>query len=127
MVTTAKIESEKVEVGMNVKKDKTMVVLKQEEDVIKADIYISNETLEQISTLKYLGPTTQDGKNEYEIKIEIAIAKSRFQQKYRLFTFKKSIHDSKASIVGMRCLLCDPLWLRNLNANKSTIGQNKSM
>ena len=69
MVTTAKIESEKAEVGMNVKKDKTMVVLKHEEDVIKADIYISNETLEQISTLKYLGPTTQEGKNEYEIKI----------------------------------------------------------
>ena len=69
MVTAAKIESEKTEVGMNVKKDKTMVVLKHEEDVIKADIYISNETLEQISTLKYLGPTTQEGKNEYEIKI----------------------------------------------------------
>ena len=71
LVTAAKIESEKAGLGMNVKNTKTMVVSKQEGDNIKADIQIDNETLEQVSTFKYLGQTiTPDGKNESEIKLK---------------------------------------------------------
>ena len=90
LVTAAKIESEKAGLGMNVKKTKTMIVSKQENVNIKADIQIDNETLEQVSTFKYLGQTiTPDGKNDLEIKIKIAIAKNRFQQMYHLLTSKK--------------------------------------
>ena len=81
LVTAAKIESEKAGLGMNVKKSKTMVVSKQDEDNIQADIKIDNETLEQVSTFKYLGQTiTPDGKNETEINIKTATAKNRFQK-----------------------------------------------
>ena len=79
LVTAPKIESEKAGLGMNVKKTKIMAETKQEEDNIKADIQLNNETLEQVSTFKYLGQAiTQGGKKEYEIKIEIASTKNRF-------------------------------------------------
>ena len=46
---------------MNVKKTKTMVVTKQDEN-IQANIKIENETLEQVESFKYLGQTiTPDG------------------------------------------------------------------
>ena len=89
LVTAAKIESEKAGLGMNVKKTKTMVVTRQEED-IQANIKIENETLEQVNSFKYLGQTiTPDGRNENEIKIKIAIAKNRFQQMYQVLTSKR--------------------------------------
>ena len=63
LVTAAKIESEKAGLGMNVKKTKTMVVTKQDEN-IRANIKIDNKTLEQVNFLKYLGQTiTPDGRN----------------------------------------------------------------
>ena len=70
MVTAANIEVEKAGLGINVKKIKTMVVSNHKEDNINADIHVNNVTVEQFSTFKCLGQTiTQDGKNEYEIKI----------------------------------------------------------
>ena len=40
--------------------------------------------------MKYLAQTiTNDGKNEFEIRIRIAVSKNRFQQMYRLLTSKK--------------------------------------
>ena len=51
-----------------------MVVLKNDE--ITTDIKIDNE---QVFFFKYLGQTiTLDARNEHEIKIRIALAKSRF-------------------------------------------------
>ena len=89
LVTAAKIESEKAGLSMNVKKTKTMVVTKQDEN-IQANIKIENETLEQVDSFKYLGQTiTPDGRNENEIKIKIAIAKNRFQQMYQVLTSRK--------------------------------------
>ena len=65
---------------MNVKKTKTMVVTKHDEN-IQANIKIENETLEQVNSFNYLGQMiTPDGRNEDEIKIKIAIAKNRFHK-----------------------------------------------
>ena len=49
MFTAAQIDSEEAGLGMDVKKTKTMVVLKQEGDKMEADNQIDNETLEQVS------------------------------------------------------------------------------
>ena len=89
LVTEASIESAKAGLGMNVKKTKTMVISKSPEEA-KTEIKINNETLEQVTTFKYLGQTiTPDGKNEQEISIKIATAKNRFQQLYKVLTSKK--------------------------------------
>ena len=54
MIALLSIAAKESFFGMNVKKTKTMIVLKQEGDSIKADIKIENETLEQVNTFKYL-------------------------------------------------------------------------
>ena len=86
-VTAAKIDSEKAGLDMNVKKTKTMVISKYQEDDIKASIQINNETLEQANTFKYIGRTIiQDGKHKFEKKIRPAVAQNRFQQIRHLLT-----------------------------------------
>ena len=88
LVTAAKEESEKAGLNMNVKKTKTMVISKEEH--VQTNIQINNETLEQVTSFKYLGQTiTPDGRNDSEIKIKIAIAKNRFQQMYKVLTSRK--------------------------------------
>ena len=58
--------------------------------LFRANIQINYETLEQVSTFKYLGQTiTQDDKNKFEIKIRMAIAKIKLQQMYLLLTSKE--------------------------------------
>ena len=89
LVSEAKIHSENAGLSMNIKKTKTMVVSKR--DAIPAQIKIDNEVLEQVFNFKYLGQTiTPDARNEQEIKIRIAIAKSRFQQMHKLLTAQKT-------------------------------------
>ena len=89
LVTNAKEYSEEAGLSMNVKKTKTMVVSKKDE--ITTDIKIDNESLEQVFFFKYLGQTiTPDARNEHEIKIRIAIAKSRFQQMHKILTAQKT-------------------------------------
>ena len=89
LVTEAKIHSENAGLSMNVKKTKTMVVSKR--DAVPTHIKIDNEILEQVVNFKYLGQTiTPDARNEQEIKIRIAIAKSRFQQMHKLLTAQKT-------------------------------------
>ena len=75
---------------MNVKKTNTMVVSKQEGGNTKAYNTIENVTLEQVKTFKYLVQTiTPDGKNEPEIKVNIASSTLRYQRMYLILTPKK--------------------------------------
>ena len=47
----------------------TVLISRKEENNIKMDIQINNETLEQVRTLRDLDQrTAQDDKNEFEIK-----------------------------------------------------------
>ena len=77
IVNTVKTESEIKGLNMNVDKTKTMVISKKEGQ--KAKIIVDGKELEQVKSYKYLGQTvTDEAKNDKEISIRIAQAKSTF-------------------------------------------------
>ena len=77
IVNTVKTESEIKGLNMNVDKTKTMVISKSEGQ--KAKIMVDGKELEQVKSYKYLGQTvTEEAKNDKEISIRIAQAKSTF-------------------------------------------------
>ena len=81
---------------MNAKKTKTMVLSKSEG--ITADLEIDGVTIEQVKEFKYLGATgTEDGRNEKEISIRIAIAKAKFSEMHKQLTPPFNLTASKAT------------------------------
>ena len=88
LVDKVKDESDLKALNMNVSKTKTMVISRDEGKTAK--IKVDGKDLEQVKYFKYLGQVVnQEGRNEQEIKIRIAQAKSTFIRMSRILTSKE--------------------------------------
>ena len=87
IVDKVKKESDQQALNMNVSKTKTMVISREEGKT--AQIKVEGMLLEQVEHFKYLGQVvTQEGRNEKEVKIRIAQAKSTFIRMKSILTSK---------------------------------------
>jgi len=69
---------------------KTTYIICARDPIVKADVYIGNQKLDQVEEMVCLGSKiTSDGKSVHEIKQSIALAKTAFSKKHKLLTSKK--------------------------------------
>ena len=88
IVDKVKKESDQKALNMNVSKTKTMVISREEGKLAK--IKVDGKDLEQVKHFKYLGQVVnEEGRNEQEIKIRIAQAKSTFIRMRKILTSKE--------------------------------------
>jgi hypothetical protein len=97
LVDVVKEESYKYGLEMNTKKTKTMVIRRDADKVVNANIKVDGVTLEQVGKYQYLGQIIkEDGRCEDEIKRRIGIARTNFMKlKDVLITKKLSIGTRK--------------------------------
>ena len=79
-------ESEKVGLGLNIKKTVAMVISKKAE-IPTCRLKLKDSTLDQVDSFKYLGATIgSDGRSTQEIRIRTARAKSVFSELSKTLT-----------------------------------------
>ena len=104
IVDVVKSESLKRGLKMNIKKTKTMVIIREPENP-QVDIKVDGTTLEQVQTFKYLGQTiTSDGRSDTAIRQRIEIARQTFLNKWCFNSEKYRDRDNK-TLSQMLCFI----------------------
>ena len=87
-------------VKINRKKTKLMRLSKQPWKVVK--LFIDGYQIEQVSSFCYFGSMiTEDGRSEKEIKCRIGMAKSKFYDNLKIFTWQLSTTTKKQMIKSL--------------------------
>jgi len=102
LVNIVNENSNKFGMALNEKKTEAMVITKKrEEDLPTCNISVNGTTLAQVKTFKYLGTTISwNSKEETELNIRIAQAKSAFQQMKNILCNKNILFKARYRVLN---------------------------
>jgi len=93
-------ESNKVGLGINIKKTETMVITKKKE-IPPCNITLNGQRLKQVNSFKYLGALiTSDGRSIKEVKSRIAQAKKAFSDLKKILTNQRLTFKTRLRVLN---------------------------